>query len=429
MKKLISMLLCLSILWGFSVTPASFASEKNNDYPIVFLHGFAGWGRNELAGLKYWGGIIDLEQELKSAGYEAYTAVVGPFSSNWDRACEFYAYIKGGRVDYGAAHSEKYGHERFGKTFPGLYSQWGENEDSVNKIHIVAHSMGAPTARLLVQLLEEGYNEEITAILGDNPTQEEIDTAIASNALSPLFTGNCNDWVASVSSFAGANDGTTLADFANSASGDLVTFFATPLGGITGLADISLYDLKLDHWGLKRNTGESFCNYFNRVMGSPLWKTTKDFSNYDLSTKGATEMNSWVEDQPNVYYFSYSCQATTKLLITGYHVPNLLYMNPAFHSTATIMGSYKNTSTGIDSSWYANDGVVNTISQSGPKLGRSTNNIIPYNESSPQKGKWNHLGVNKACDHGDIIGIDFTRPASNMRDYYLDYAKMLTALN
>lgn len=47
-------------------------------------------------------------------------ASVSAFGSNYDRAVELYYYIKGGRVDYGAAHAAKYGHERYGKHTPAL---------------------------------------------------------------------------------------------------------------------------------------------------------------------------------------------------------------------------------------------------------------------------------------------------------------------
>ena len=39
-------------------------------------------------------------------------------------AVELYYYIKGGTVDYGAAHAAKYGHERYGKTYEGVYKDW-----------------------------------------------------------------------------------------------------------------------------------------------------------------------------------------------------------------------------------------------------------------------------------------------------------------
>ncbi len=77
-----------------------------NNYPIVLVHGFMGFGRDELLGYKYWGGVVDLQEKLNASGHETYTATVGPVSSNWDRACELYAYIVGGTVDYGEAHAK-----------------------------------------------------------------------------------------------------------------------------------------------------------------------------------------------------------------------------------------------------------------------------------------------------------------------------------
>ncbi|HRR89761.1 MAG TPA: lipase, partial [Eubacteriales bacterium] len=104
--------LCLTavLLLGF-VDPgvAYAATQTKNDYPVVLVHGFAGWGRDEVLGYKYWGGFTDLEKLMTNAGQKTYSAAVGPFSSNWDRACELYAYIMGGTVDYGAAHSAKEG--------------------------------------------------------------------------------------------------------------------------------------------------------------------------------------------------------------------------------------------------------------------------------------------------------------------------------
>ena len=79
----------------------------------------------------------DYLQLFRDKGHQVLYATVGPVSSNWDRACELYAQILGTRVDYGKAHSEKYGHERFGKNFTGegFYSQWDGN----HKIHFVGH--------------------------------------------------------------------------------------------------------------------------------------------------------------------------------------------------------------------------------------------------------------------------------------------------
>ena len=82
---------------------------SQNSCPIVLIHGFLGWGRDEMAGYYYWGGRMDLETELKNAGFEVYTVSVGPISPGWDRAIEAFYQIKGGQVDYGNNKRKEYG--------------------------------------------------------------------------------------------------------------------------------------------------------------------------------------------------------------------------------------------------------------------------------------------------------------------------------
>ena len=83
----------LLLLFLLLLLTVSVLARAGNDYPFVLVHGFTGWGRDELLGFKYWGGFNDLQESLNQAGYRTYTGVVGPFASNWDRACELYAYI------------------------------------------------------------------------------------------------------------------------------------------------------------------------------------------------------------------------------------------------------------------------------------------------------------------------------------------------
>jgi triacylglycerol lipase len=138
------------------VAPGIPEPNQRNEYPLVLVHGWIGWDRDELGGYKYWGGKQDLQEHLTNVKhYETHTAAVGPISSNWDRACELYAYLKGGRVDYGAAHAAKYGHDRFGRVYPGILRDWG-TPGKHQKIHLITHSMGGQTARQLIQLLAEG---------------------------------------------------------------------------------------------------------------------------------------------------------------------------------------------------------------------------------------------------------------------------------
>lgn len=99
------------------------STEAGNHDPIVLVHGLFGWGNTEIAHSNYWGGTDSLRDLLKEKGYTVYTPTIGPVSSNWDRACELYAYLVGGTVDYGLAHSRKYGHARYGSTFTGVLPQ------------------------------------------------------------------------------------------------------------------------------------------------------------------------------------------------------------------------------------------------------------------------------------------------------------------
>ena len=132
---------------------------SQNTYPIILIHGFLGWGRNEMAGYYYWGGKTDLEAELKSSGYEVYTVSVGPISPNWDRAIEAFYQIKGGQVDYGNEKAEQHGiiQRPSGKNYTGLYPQWDEK----HPVHLIGHSQGGSTAKMLEVLLKKSISERV----------------------------------------------------------------------------------------------------------------------------------------------------------------------------------------------------------------------------------------------------------------------------
>ena len=124
---------------------------SQNNYPIVLIHGFMGWGESEMGGYNYWGGHNDFIQSLKENGHIVFQLSVGPVSSNWERAVEAYYQLKGGQVNYGKVHSTKYGiiQKPVGKNYEGLYPEWNNN----NPVHIIGHSMGGQTARMLQFLL------------------------------------------------------------------------------------------------------------------------------------------------------------------------------------------------------------------------------------------------------------------------------------
>jgi len=142
-----------------------------NNYPIVLIHGFMGWGPDEMGNYNYWGGKNNYIKDLAEEGHQIFAVSIGPISSNWDRAIEVFYQIKGGQVDYGSSHSEKNKIIRMpkGKSYVGLYPQWN-NE---NPIHLIGHSMGGQTARMLHYLLTQEINQnngekEDSELLGES---------------------------------------------------------------------------------------------------------------------------------------------------------------------------------------------------------------------------------------------------------------------
>ena len=151
-------------------------TQWNTNYSYVFVHGLMGWGKYDpqYKIMPYWGMFGgELLGKLNDKGYDCYAASVAPSDSAWDRACELYAQLTGTVVDYGKAHSERCGHERFGKDFTdnALIEKW----DAENKINLLGHSFGGATIRVFASLMAQGNEAEIEA------TDE--------NDISPFFTG------------------------------------------------------------------------------------------------------------------------------------------------------------------------------------------------------------------------------------------------
>ena len=185
-------------------------SEWNTNYSYIFVHGLMGWGEYDFTYdlMPYWGMFGgDLMDYLENNGFDCYAASVAPSDSAWDRACELYAQLTGTKTDYGKAHSEKYGHDRYGENFTGkaLISEW----DSENKINLLGHSFGGATVRMLSHLMAEGDDQEIEA------TQEDD--------ISGLFTGGKADWIYSVTTLAAPHNGTTAYGVAESEEAELDT--------------------------------------------------------------------------------------------------------------------------------------------------------------------------------------------------------------
>ncbi len=344
--------------------------------PIFLLHGFLGWGRDEMDNFYYWGGKFDLQNWLIEQGYEVYTLSVGPVSSNWDRAIEAYYQIKGGQVNYGVAHSEKYGliQKPKGKVYEGMYPKWDEN----NPIHIISHSQGGQTALMLEYLLKmERVGED-----------------------SEILSKNYKGYIKSITTISAPLNGTTLTDIVMT-SFPMTIKMAVFLGAIydDGFLE-KYYNFDLDQWGLSRNKNETIREFLIRINKSSAINS-KNLSQFDLSFDGSMKFNQSYISDPNVHYFSYSTFCTKKTKDSNKHLPDLK-MNADLWLSGTLLGTMK----APDSTWYQNDGIVNTISMSYPfRLdGTKEPNCEFIEKSIP--GCWQLMGQ-LHIDHHQVIGHGF----------------------
>jgi len=231
--------------------------------------------------------------------------------------------------------------------------------------------------------------------------------------------------VCSLTTISSPHDGTTYAyryDWDHSLIKPAFTFLIS----LSGSSPEPYFDFQLDQWGLVRRPGEDFIAYRDRVADSDIWAHSNDTAFRDGSPEGAMELNGWVEAQAPVYYFSWATEATYRDPLSGTQVPEI-GVPGRLATIARFIGSYSREDEKdlpIDSSWWQNDGIVNTNSMDGPTLG-STDRIRRFG-GKPLPGVWNYMGLLESTDHLDIIGI----PTANkdLEEWYLSMAALLASL-
>ena len=384
-------------------------SKAQNNFPIVLIHGFMGWGPDEMGDYNYWGGKDDLVSLLEEQGHVVFELSVGPVSSNWERAIEVYYQLKGGQIDYGKRHANRYNiiQKPKDKYYEALYSKWSNK----NPVHIIAHSMGGQTARMLNYLLTQEFYQD-----DGNEVRE-----------SSLLLGQSQEGlIKSITTIATPHDGTTL----TSITIKIIPFIQYFIG-VAGLVGTDFYNFDLEQWGFKRKKSETWFQYVNRMREHSAWKT-KNISSWDLSLDGAKELNGFLLASPDIYYFSFVTTTTVLDKHTGLHT-TISDTPLLIRSRAKLMGSrsgYWPDGSPTDSSWYENDGVVNTVSMYGPSTGiNGPDPTVEYDKNELlMPGQWHWIKINN-MDHWSMIGHFKSKGKSTRsRNHIIDHVKILKTL-
>ena len=374
-------------------------TSKNKGYPSLFLAGFLGYGEGTLADkvYHYWGFSIrrDLLKHLREEGYEVYDPHLGPFNSAWDRSCILWAYLMGGTVDFGKVHSEKYGHARYGRTYPGILKDWGQ-EGPHEKINIIGHSFGGPLLKMFAELVYNGSDEEIAG----TPPEE----------LSPLFKKEKPQKIHTITTLSGVMNGTTLADLFGERGMKAATWVILMLAAMIGDSSImKVYDLYFDHWNGLTKAPDKISGKFH----GPLWNKEAirayaanhiDSVFMEMQTRVAEELNDQYRYlDSDTYYF---CRRAKRSRETkrGYQTPDTIPSQPQLAVTVWFLGHFDPKHLrkyGADRNWFENDSLVNVPGMSAP-FHAPQEDIDDIRKSKP--GIWMNLPVEHPKDHMSWIG-------------------------
>ncbi len=421
LRKITALVLTFSILLS-SLAVSAFAAEDSwkpkNEEPFIFVHGLNGWGGDEGVNgiMPYWGATTgDLMSYLQGEGYECYSASVGPLSSAWDRACELYAQLIGSTVDYGVAHSAANNHDRYGRTYyHALVPDWGELDENgkIEQIHLIGHSFGGTTIRVLIELLTNGSPEEMAATDADD--------------ISGLFTGGKGDWVKSATTICTPHNSASVYYPLKALGLDVIVqsfsfLYAAVLG--RSYANGRLVDFHLEQFGLTDVPGGEKADGFFESMALIL-ANKQDSCQYDLTPEGNAKLNDKLNINEDIYYFSYAFSTTHKSELLGIEVPNI-DTNPVIFLTALVMGclNFTDPVTGVeyDETWYANDALINTESAKYP----FDEPHKDFDAKGIEQGVWQVMPVQKG-DHGTAIGLFADKEQT--QSFYLELCEMLNNL-
>ena len=388
---------------------------------------FRYWGQWFITDYQNSGARNNAYKRLADAtGLPIYVASVGPFSSNHERACELYAQIRGLQTDYGATRaaqtsvgvpgsSSRYapaGTSMDFSTKTAWLPNWGLAGNN-DQVHLIGHSMGAPTSRMLEFLMRFGKPDEA----GTPGMSELFRTDLFATRKSAIRT---------ITTIAGVNSGSTLHSklaTVQLGSGNLVDQVKNLLINIAGIDSSftfdgtglgSLYNFDLDRLGLAKGSGESFTSFQTRVFSSPTLAPTYTYlAHYDLAPGFMYDFNT--RPGTNTAYLDtfYLAIATSRTSSCNCNWLGLncqdqcpgTWMEAILKPTSQIMGrmdgvadAYRPSLT-FNNDWEENDGLVSRISTRGPMWGTSARGTTG-SASIPQKYDWCGIFCSMIDDFG-----------------------------
>ncbi|MBQ1706505.1 MAG: hypothetical protein II033_01945, partial [Clostridia bacterium] len=237
-----------------------------------------------------------------------------------------------------------------------------------------------------------------------------------------------------VTTLAGVNNGTTLADFMR--VGGAKGFHAGYLGLVAMLGESpfnsQLIDFHLEQWGVMANPETKKSLYLH----SPFSKRD-EIKNYNKNREGGIvfemqckyvhELNQKLRALPNVYYFA---RPACKSHLEGDHwvVDKDASLMARVVGKLTVAGiKYADTEFGFDpQTWAQHDGFVNTEGGRAPYSEPST--TWPGASADPkalEKGKW-YVFEPSDFDHTGLMGMGVKK--DKYHGYFLEIAQQLGAL-
>ena len=265
-------------------------------------------------------------------------------SSLHDRAMQVFYELKGGKVHYGEEHASFHGHDEESEdSFPGKLADWSEEQP----IHIVGHSFGGLTARVLHAYLAEGNRFK-----GHFTSKQWIVSVNTMNA--PL--NGCR-MVYSL----GANE--TLSPVVRwGSAGFCIGFLAHIFEYFNFNFVRRFHDFKLHYWRLRFDHPRAPKTLLKAMCGLCIHSST-DNAAYDMTLQSQLVWADYLRNIPGTFYAS--VVGTTYANTPSYLSYLAYHLRPLFLRAPPLM------TCGIDTSdWNSTgfDGLVSARSQAFPFL-------------------------------------------------------------